>query len=61
MKSIIRFVLGVLGSLLLTAGFARSAAVLDPVARAANAAQPGEHLRPAPNCTSECTFSGGRE
>ncbi len=61
MKHLLRLLLGIFASLLLTAGFARSAAALDPLARDLKANQPGAVLLPAPTCATECNLADRQE
>ncbi len=61
MKNSLRFFLGLISSLLLSAGFAKAAAHLDPLSNSPMAIVSGcddlKNGSPARNCTDPCSFA----
>ena len=59
MKTLTRFSLGLISSLLLAAGFSTLAQSVDPLSRSGNYTQVSPNdLNPAAGCTKPCSYSG---
>ena len=61
MKSTIRFTLGIVATLLLSAGLTHAAEKLDPLSREMKDAKTGRPVLGAADCTYECAFAEGSE